>query len=143
MFAEDPIELGEAVETTGFRQFGDGDLGINEQCLHISDPCHLNIVCHRETGNLFKFVGKVAGTDTEMAGKRLQRQRLGVVRMNVSGNRVDLHFGLCDFGFVGIYIGFLVQENQDQEFDELLMDDQVTHGVLLLRQMVNVIQLSV
>ena len=73
MLAEYPVELGEAVETAGLCQLGDGDLGVDEQCLHIPDPCHLNIVRDRETGNLFEFMGKVAGTDAEMAGKRLQR----------------------------------------------------------------------
>ena len=73
MLAEYAVELGEAVEATGFCQFCDGYLGVNEQCLHIPDPCHLNIVRDRETGNLFEFMGKVAGADAEMAGKRLQR----------------------------------------------------------------------
>ena len=73
MLAEYAVELGETVEATGFCQFCDGYLGVNEQCLHIPDPCHLNIVRDRETGNQFEFVGKVAGADAEMAGKRLQR----------------------------------------------------------------------
>ena len=73
MLAEYPVELGEAVETAGLCQLGDGDLGVDEQCLHIPDPGHLDVVCHREAGDLLEFVGEVAGADAEMAGKRLQR----------------------------------------------------------------------
>lgn len=63
--------------------------------------------------------------------------------MDVVGNRVDLLFGICYFCFVGIYVVFLIKENQDQKFNELLMDDQITHGVILLRQLINVVELIV
>lgn len=65
------------------------------------------------------------------------------MRMDVVGNRVDLLFGICYFCFVGIYVVFLIKENQDQKFNELLMDDQIAHGVILLRQLINVVELSV
>ena len=73
VFTKHTVELGKAVKPAGGADLCDGDLGIDQQGLHIPDPCHLNIVRDRETGNLFEFMGKVAGADAEMAGKRFQR----------------------------------------------------------------------
>ena len=73
VFAEYPIELGETIKSAGSRNFGDGNLCINQQRLHISYPGHLNIVCDRKAGDILELMGQIAAADTEFFCKKFQR----------------------------------------------------------------------
>ena len=66
MLSKNAIKLRKAIEAAGFSHLRDGDIRVDQQCLNISNPRHLNIVGYRESGYLFKSVGKVAGTNAEM-----------------------------------------------------------------------------
>ena len=142
IFAEDPVELGKAVEAAGGGDFRDGCVGIDQQGLYVADPGHLNVIRYGEACNLLEPMGQVAGTQVVGPGKKLQRQIVGIVGMDVAGNGVDLLLQLRQHRFIGIDIAVLIQVQQDQKFDELLMDDQIAHGVVFGRELVNVIQLA-
>ena len=66
MLAEDSVELREAAKATAQGGFRDGDLGADEQGLHIADAGHLNIVGHREAGYIFKLMGKIAAAHIKL-----------------------------------------------------------------------------
>ena len=108
MLSEHTIKLGKTVESAMFRYFGNRYLGINEQCLCVSDPGHLYIVGHRKAGNMLKSVGKIAGADAEMCCQKLQRQILWIMGMDIAGYGIKFAFQVRHFGFVGIKIAPLI-----------------------------------
>ena len=90
MFPEDPIKLGKTVESAGCGNFRDGNVGVDQQSLHIPDPRHLDLVCDRESGDVLELVRQIACADAESFRQILQRDLLGIMGMNVTGYGVDL-----------------------------------------------------
>lgn len=65
VFTKHTVELGKAVKPAGGADLCDGDLGIDQQGLHIPDSCHLDIVRNGKTGDQLELVGEIAAADTE------------------------------------------------------------------------------
>lgn len=143
MLSENPIELGEAVESTGGADLRNGDPGVDKHGLYIAHTGHLDVVGYGKSGYLLESVGKVAGTDAEMPGEKIEGQILGVMGMNIAGNRIYFLFQLRQIGFVGVNIASLVEKEQNQKFDKLLVNDQIPHGILFRCKLINVIEFSV
>ena len=110
MFSENTVKLRETIETAGFRYLRDGYLCVDEQRLHVSNSCHLDIVGYGESGYLLESVGKIAGTYAEMLGEKVKGQVFGIVRVDITRDRIYLLFQLCQVGFVGIYVAVLVEK---------------------------------
>lgn len=139
MFTKYSIELRKAIEATGHCYFCNGYFCIKEQCLYVSDSCHLNVVGYGETGYLFESMRKVAGTYAKMPGEKVEGQILGIMGVNIARDRIDLLLHLCQVGFVGVYITVLVEKQEDQKFNKLLMNDQIPHGVFFGSELVYIV----
>lgn len=109
MLAKHPVELREAVETTGGSHLRDGDLGVDQKRLNIADPGHLQIVSDGESGYLFELMGKVTGADSKNLGQHIQRQIFGVVHVDIIGDGIHLFLDFRHFGFVGILVLLPIQ----------------------------------
>ena len=140
MLVKHPVKLGKAVKTAGLGNFGDGGLGADEQGLHIADAGHLNVLGHGEAGDVAELMGQIAVADVKLFCQRIQGQFLRVMGVDIPCHGIDFFLQKPVFCLVGEGIGALIEENQGEKFHELLMDDEVTHGVVLGGEEVDVVQ---
>lgn len=143
MFTEDPVELGETVETALQRRFCDGYLGTHQHGLHISHAGHLDIVTEGKTGHILKLMGQVVIADIEFLSQHIQRQFFGIMAMDIAGDGIDLLFGGAHFPLISVEIVLLIQIQQGQKFNKFLMNNQVAHGVGFLGQQKNIIEFPI
>ena len=142
VLAEYPVELGKTAEAAAGGCLRNGNLGVDQQRLHIAHSGHLNIVCYSKSGHIFELMGKVAAAHIEFLPQHFQGQIFRVVGVDVAGDGVNLFLDAGHLRVILVTVAVLVQIQQSQALDKFLMDDQIAHGIVFLCQQENIIELA-
>lgn len=142
MLSEHTIELRKAVKPAPCRDFGDGDIRIDEQCLHVADSGHLDIVGDGKARNILKAMRKIAGADVVGFSQHFEAQIFRIMRMDAACNRVDFLLQVRQDGFLFVNIAIPVQKQQHQKFDKLLMNHQIAHRIFFGSKEIDIVDFS-
>lgn len=78
-----PIKLGEAGKAAGHSNTGYGFFCAGKEELGVNNSYILNVLSETKTSNLFKLPGQITRADEKRSCQAFQRQRLGIVGMDI------------------------------------------------------------
>jgi hypothetical protein len=111
-FVEHPVELGKTGKTAAFGNFRNFHVRSQEALLGVADSGHLDIVYQGKTRYPPELAGKIIGADIDPFGQGLQGKFHGIMRVDITGNGINL-FGNGIMGKI-LYVEILPPVSVEQ-----------------------------